>query len=65
MNDLKIPATVGEAARVSVVSEDTIRRAFDAGRLAGVRTSTGLRLIDRDALEAFARQQATRRQKLV
>jgi excisionase family DNA binding protein len=64
MNDPKIPATVGEAARVSICSEDTIRRAFDVGDLAGVRTSTGLRLIDRDALEVFARQRAERRRKL-
>jgi excisionase family DNA binding protein len=50
--------TVGEAARAAVVSDDTIRRAFDAGELAGTRTASGLRLIDRAALEAYARSRA-------
>ena len=53
--------TVGEAARAATTSEDTIRRELDAGRLSGVRTASGLRLIDRAALEAFARDRAERR----
>ncbi len=53
--------TVGEAARAAIVSIDTIRRAFDAGDLAGMRTASGLRLIDRAALEAYARSRAEHR----
>jgi excisionase family DNA binding protein len=53
--------TVGEAARAAIVSDDTIRRAFDAGELAGVRTAGGLRLIERAALEAFACERAEHR----
>ena len=48
------PATTSEAARIARCSEDTIRKAVDTGRLAAVRTATGLRLIDRQALAAFA-----------
>lgn len=51
---MDVPATVSEAARRAGTSEDTIRRKFDTGELAGVRTAGGLRLIDRAALEAFA-----------
>jgi excisionase family DNA binding protein len=53
--------TCGEAARAAEVSDDTIRRAFDAGELAGMRTASGLRLIDRAALEAYARARAEKR----
>jgi excisionase family DNA binding protein len=57
---MTIPATVNEAARRLEVSPDSIRRWVDAGTLAAVKTESGQRLIDREALEALVaeRQQA-------
>jgi excisionase family DNA binding protein len=56
----KAPVTISEAARIAVASEDSVRRWFDTGQLAGFRTSGGLRLIDRASIEAFARARAER-----
>jgi hypothetical protein len=53
-----VPATIGEAALEARTSDDTIRRAFDAGILEGVRTASGLRLIDRASLVAFIQARA-------
>jgi DNA-binding transcriptional MerR regulator len=47
------PILVTEAALRAQVSADTIRAWFDVGKLAGRRTSTGLRLIDRRSLETI------------
>jgi hypothetical protein len=52
------PATVGEGARITGYSIDTIRKRFDRGELTGVRTASGLRLIDRQALERLAAERA-------
>ena len=41
-----VPMTIAEVARAKDRSEDTVRRWFDAGKLTGVRTASGLRLID-------------------
>ncbi len=52
---------VSEAARRAEVSEDTIRRLFDRGILAGVRTSGGVRLLEPGAVDAFVRERAEKR----
>ena len=56
-----IPVTVTEGVRISGYSADTIRRRFDAGLLTGVRTESGLRLIDRAGLEALAQEREAKR----
>lgn len=57
--DVATPLLVAEAARFARVSETTIRSWFDEGKLLGFRTSTGLRLIDRRALELLVLSRAT------
>jgi len=56
-----MPMMVAEAARRADDSEDTIRRLFDRGALAGVRTSGGVRLLDPGAVDAFVRERAEKR----
>jgi excisionase family DNA binding protein len=56
-NSRRAPVTVSEAARRAMKSEDTIRRRFDDGTLAGFKTSGGMRLIDPESLDAFARNE--------
>ncbi len=48
--------TVGLAARQLKVSERTIQRLVDAGRLSGCRTASGIRLIDARDVERFRRE---------
>jgi len=49
----KIPVQVSESAVRAECSRDTIQRAFDEGKLDGVRTASGQRLIDPDSLAKF------------
>ncbi len=44
----------GEAAKALGVSVQRIRQLVDAGRLPAVRTETGVRLLDRTAVEDLA-----------
>jgi len=47
--------TLREAAKVLRVSESTVRRLFDEGRLTGGRTPGGHRRIDSKSLETLRR----------
>jgi excisionase family DNA binding protein len=60
MSNVDVPATVSEGARITGWSEDTVRRKFDAGEIPGVRTTSGLRLLERAALEALAAERQRR-----
>jgi len=48
---------LGEAAKMLGVSADTVRRMVDDGRLVGVRSSGGQRLIDGASLARIAKPQ--------
>ncbi len=50
---------MGQAAELLGVSTDTLRRWADAGRLATVRTESGRRVVDGEALAELARSMAT------
>jgi excisionase family DNA binding protein len=52
--------TVGAAARLIGVHHSYVRILVDTGRLRAKRTSFGIRLIDRVAVERFARERARR-----
>src|SRR5713101_3055912 len=52
--------TVGAAARAIGVHHSYVRMLVDTGRLRAKRTSFGIRLIDRAAVERFARERARR-----
>ena len=45
---------VGEVARIIRRCEDTVRRLADGGVLPAIRTSRGLRIFERRAVEEFA-----------
>lgn len=45
--------TTGEAARYLAVSTESVRRWADDGRLTGVRTASGHRLVLRESVEAM------------
>ncbi len=45
-----------EAARLLGKAEDTVRRAFDAGRLPGYRQPNGRRWLDAEYAEQLAKQ---------
>jgi molybdopterin-binding protein len=49
---------IGEAARMLGTSSDTVRRLVDSGRLPSMRGTGGRRLIDAEALAAYAAGQA-------
>lgn len=49
---------IGQAAELLGVSADTVRRWVDSGKLGAVRTEGGQRLIDGEALAAFATEAA-------
>lgn len=49
-----------DAARMAGCSTDTVRRAFDAGELDGVRVPGVGRLVRRESVEAWARRRAER-----
>jgi excisionase family DNA binding protein len=55
------PLTTGEAGRILEVSADRVRQLVDEGQLEAVRTPTGLRLLERGAVEALAARRAARR----
>jgi excisionase family DNA binding protein len=55
------PITVGEAARILRVSEDTVRRYDAAGVLKAARTSSGVRIFDRRDVERVAADRDRRR----
>ena len=48
------PITVGEAARILRVSEDTVRRYDATGVLKAARTSSGIRIFNRAEVERVA-----------
>lgn len=50
--------TIGQAARLLGVSQETVRRWADKGRLAADRDGSGNRVIDGVALAAFVRARA-------
>ena len=52
---------VTEAARAKACSAETVRRAFDRGDITGIRTSGGVRLIDRASLDDWVRWAERRR----
>jgi excisionase family DNA binding protein len=52
--------TVGEVARLARVSAETIRRLIDAGTIPALRTTGGMRLVERAAAVAFAERRAQR-----
>ncbi len=51
--------TVGEAARILRVGEETVRRLADTGQLNASRTSTGLRIFERGEVERLAVERLT------
>lgn len=52
--------TISHAARVIGVSEATVRLMERRGELPATRTSTGIRLFDRNVVERVARERAER-----
>jgi excisionase family DNA binding protein len=52
------PVTVGEAARILRVSEDTVRRLESKGTLRAARTGSGVRIFDRGEVERVATTRA-------
>lgn len=50
---------ISEAAALLGVSDDTVRRWVDAGRLDAVADASGRQVVDGAALAAFAREQAS------
>jgi predicted site-specific integrase-resolvase len=57
----KIPKQVSESAREAGLSRESIHRAFDDGRLKGIRTASGQRLIDADSLAKFIAERRERK----
>ena len=55
--------TVGEVARELGVVGETVRWWTRTGRLSAIRTRSGLRLIDRRDVEAFARTRQDQRRQ--
>ncbi len=53
--------SVGEAARILGLCEDTVRRLADDGRLPVTRTSNGFRIFERRAVEQLAERRAQER----
>lgn len=60
MSHIKPPCLVAEAARVLEVAEATVRKWADTGRINVSRTSTGIRIFDRQELERFAAARAVK-----
>ncbi len=52
--------TVGAAARAIGVHHSYVRMLVDTGKLRAKRTSFGIRLIDKAAVDSFARERARR-----
>jgi len=51
---------IGEGSRILELSEDATRRLADSGRLSVTRLAGGIRLLDRDEVEALARERRAR-----
>lgn len=55
------PITLGEVARILHVAEATARKMADEGRLVVQRTTTGLRIFERENVERVAAERLERR----